>query len=154
MKVGLSRENDREAIRRGQDVKKWVLPLGFVHTKPEVTLSSMIVFIPYQESTYRRNAGWLLFSPNDEMGCFAVLCCSPFVSSFNSIIRVPFFCSMTHRTTLVAVILNYAGLYCESSWSPGWGYAYVSSTSRSVTSSFVNFVSTQRLRSSFPFRSR
>ena len=33
---------------------------------------------------------------------------------------------LENRTTLVAVILDYLGLYCESSWSPGWGYVYVS----------------------------
>ena len=30
------------------------------------------------------------------------------------------------RTTLAAVILEYMGLYCEASWSPGWGHLYVS----------------------------
>jgi hypothetical protein len=29
------------------------------------------------------------------------------------------------RTTLVAVILNHIGLYCEQSWSPAWGHVYV-----------------------------
>ena len=41
---------------------------------------------------------------------------------------------MLHRTTLVAVILNYIGLYCEGSWSPGWGYVYVRHESRSEIS--------------------
>lgn len=30
------------------------------------------------------------------------------------------------RTTLAAIILNYVGLYCTDSWSPGWGHIYVS----------------------------
>jgi hypothetical protein len=30
------------------------------------------------------------------------------------------------RTTLAAVILDYAGLYCEASLSPRWGHLYVS----------------------------
>ena len=30
------------------------------------------------------------------------------------------------RTSLAAVILDYMGLYCEASWSPGWGHLYVS----------------------------
>jgi len=29
------------------------------------------------------------------------------------------------RTTLIAIVLNYLGLYCASSWSPRWGYIYV-----------------------------
>jgi hypothetical protein len=29
-------------------------------------------------------------------------------------------------TTLVAVILNYIGLYCEQSWSLGWGHIWIS----------------------------
>ncbi len=29
-------------------------------------------------------------------------------------------------STLAAVILNYAGLYCEDSWGVGWGHIYVS----------------------------
>jgi len=29
-------------------------------------------------------------------------------------------------TTLVAVILNHIGLYCEQSWSPAWGHIYIS----------------------------
>ena len=32
------------------------------------------------------------------------------------------------RTTLAAIILDYAGLYCEDSWSPGWGHLYVRTT--------------------------
>lgn len=28
-------------------------------------------------------------------------------------------------TTLASVVLDYMGLYCEASWSPGWGHIYV-----------------------------
>jgi hypothetical protein len=34
------------------------------------------------------------------------------------------------RTTLIAVILNYVGLYCESSWGLGWGHIYVRTSPR------------------------
>lgn len=30
---------------------------------------------------------------------------------------------------MAAVILDYSGLYCEDSWSPGWGHIYVGDTS-------------------------
>ena len=35
-------------------------------------------------------------------------------------------------TTLVAVILNHIGLYCEQSWSPGWGHIWVRDTTYSL----------------------
>ncbi|PCH36718.1 DUF300-domain-containing protein [Wolfiporia cocos MD-104 SS10] len=35
------------------------------------------------------------------------------------------YCLIRPVTTLVAVILNYIGLYCEDSWSPGWGHLYI-----------------------------
>ncbi len=38
-KAGLSRENDREALRKGQEPKKWVFPLGFIKWKPAVSSS-------------------------------------------------------------------------------------------------------------------
>lgn len=34
-------------------------------------------------------------------------------------------CSLTLRTTLAAVVLDYMGLYCEESWGFGWGHVYV-----------------------------
>ena len=33
--------------------------------------------------------------------------------------------SFYFRTTLAAVVLDYMGLYCEASLSPGWGHLYV-----------------------------
>ncbi|KAI0832132.1 DUF300-domain-containing protein [Trametes gibbosa] len=35
------------------------------------------------------------------------------------------YCVIRPTTTLAAVILDYAGLYCEDSWSPGWGHIYI-----------------------------
>lgn len=37
------------------------------------------------------------------------------------------YCVIRPTTTLAAVILNHIGLYCESSWSPGWGHVYIAS---------------------------
>ncbi|KAI0695346.1 organic solute transporter Ostalpha-domain-containing protein [Cerioporus squamosus] len=35
------------------------------------------------------------------------------------------YCVVRPGTTLAAVILDYAGLYCEDSWSLGWGHIYI-----------------------------
>ncbi|CCL99783.1 uncharacterized protein FIBRA_01805 [Fibroporia radiculosa] len=35
------------------------------------------------------------------------------------------YCVVRPITTLAAVILNYIGLYCDDSWSPGWGHLYI-----------------------------
>lgn len=35
------------------------------------------------------------------------------------------YCVVRPITTLAAVILDYNGLYCESSWGPGWGHVYI-----------------------------
>ncbi|GBE80946.1 predicted protein [Sparassis crispa] len=35
------------------------------------------------------------------------------------------YCVIRPVTTLVAVVLNYVGLYCGDSWSPGWGHIYI-----------------------------
>ncbi|KAI0685934.1 organic solute transporter Ostalpha-domain-containing protein [Cytidiella melzeri] len=35
------------------------------------------------------------------------------------------YCVVRPGTTLAAVILDYVGLYCEDSWSPGWGHIYL-----------------------------
>jgi hypothetical protein len=35
------------------------------------------------------------------------------------------YCVIRPLTTLVSVILDYSGLYCEASWSPGWGHIYI-----------------------------
>jgi len=69
-------------------------------------------------------SGWVVFSPNHEMGRAAVLCDSTSVCvTRGALVPVR---SAQLRTTLAAVILEYMGLYCEASWSPGWGHLYVS----------------------------
>ncbi|KAF9075629.1 organic solute transporter Ostalpha-domain-containing protein [Rhodocollybia butyracea] len=35
------------------------------------------------------------------------------------------YCVIRPTTALAAVLLNYVGLYCEDSWSPGWGHVYI-----------------------------
>ncbi|KAF9017509.1 DUF300-domain-containing protein [Hymenopellis radicata] len=35
------------------------------------------------------------------------------------------YCVIRPLTTLIAVALEYAGLYCEASWGPGWGHVYL-----------------------------
>ncbi|EPQ55002.1 DUF300-domain-containing protein [Gloeophyllum trabeum ATCC 11539] len=35
------------------------------------------------------------------------------------------YCVIRPVTTLIAVTLNYMGLYCEDSYSPGWGHIYI-----------------------------
>ncbi|TFK51154.1 DUF300-domain-containing protein [Heliocybe sulcata] len=35
------------------------------------------------------------------------------------------YCVLRPLTTLIAVSLNYIGLYCEDSYSPGWGHIYI-----------------------------
>ena len=42
-KFGLSRENDRALRRLGQDPKKWMFPLGFIHWKPQVCSNALDV---------------------------------------------------------------------------------------------------------------
>ncbi|CAL1711248.1 unnamed protein product [Somion occarium] len=84
-KEGLSRENDREARRKGQKPRKWVLPLGFVRWKPQDGL----YFLQLMK--------WGVLQ----------------------------YCVIRPTTTLAAVILDYSGLYCEDSWSPGWGHIYI-----------------------------
>ncbi|KAL0065644.1 hypothetical protein AAF712_007285 [Marasmius tenuissimus] len=84
-KVGLSREADVIARRKGEEVKKWVFPLGFVKSKP---------------------ADGLYFLQAMKWGVLQ-------------------YCVLRPLTTLCAVILDYIGLYCESSWSPGWGHIYI-----------------------------
>lgn len=36
LKFGLSHNADREARSKGEEVKKWVFPLGFIKSKPQV----------------------------------------------------------------------------------------------------------------------
>ncbi|TDL20066.1 DUF300-domain-containing protein [Rickenella mellea] len=84
-KAGLSKQNDREARKRGEKPKPWVFPLGFVKAKPEDGLYFL------------------------QMMKWGVLQ----------------YCVVRPTTTLAAVILNHIGLYCELSWSPGWGHVYI-----------------------------
>jgi hypothetical protein len=42
IKLGLSLEADNVARRNGQEVKKWIFPLGFVNWKPTVRLRLFI----------------------------------------------------------------------------------------------------------------
>ncbi|KAK7029693.1 hypothetical protein VNI00_014391 [Paramarasmius palmivorus] len=84
-KVGLSKEADNEALRKGEEVKKWVFPLGFVKWKPSTGLSFLQVM------------KWGVLQ----------------------------YCVLRPATTLAAVVLDYIGLYCEASWSPGWGHIYL-----------------------------
>ena len=67
--------------------------------------------------------GWIVFLTNDEVGSSAILRHTPHVCSTECItaktLKIPF------STTLASVILDYVGLYCEDSWSPGWGHIYV-----------------------------
>jgi hypothetical protein len=36
LKAGLSRDADREARKKGEELKRWVFPLGFIKWKPQV----------------------------------------------------------------------------------------------------------------------
>lgn len=85
-KVGLSRENDRQRLRAGEPLKKWMFPFGSVRWKPEDGL----YFLQLMK--------WGVLQ----------------------------YCVVRPTTTLAAIILDYAGLYCEDSWSPGWGHLYIS----------------------------
>ncbi|KAF9263113.1 DUF300-domain-containing protein, partial [Marasmius fiardii PR-910] len=84
-KVGLSEEADNEALRKGEEIKKWVFPLGFVKRKP----ADGLYFLQYMK--------WGVLQ----------------------------YCVLRPLTTFAAVILDYIGLYCEDSWSPGWGHIYL-----------------------------
>ncbi|KAI0072425.1 DUF300-domain-containing protein [Panus rudis PR-1116 ss-1] len=84
-KSGLSRENDKEARKKGQKLHRWVFPLGFIKWKP---------------------VDGLFFLQLIKWGVLQ-------------------YCVVRPLTTLIAVILDYAGLYCEDSWSPGWGHIYI-----------------------------
>ena len=68
--------------------------------------------------------GRVVFSSNHEMGRTAVLCDSTRVCAACD--RLFAGRSGHFRTTLAATILDYMGLYCEASFSPGWGHLYVS----------------------------
>ncbi|KAF9783760.1 organic solute transporter Ostalpha-domain-containing protein [Thelephora terrestris] len=82
---GLSRENDRQRKRRGLKPRKWLLPLGFIKSKP----ADGLYFLQIMK--------WAVLQ----------------------------YCVIRPVTTLAAVILDYVGLYCEASLSPGWGHLYI-----------------------------
>ncbi|KAI0312894.1 organic solute transporter Ostalpha-domain-containing protein, partial [Amylostereum chailletii] len=84
-KEGLSRQNDVERLRRGEQPKKWFFPLGFVKWKP----ADGLYFLQYMK--------WAVLQ----------------------------YCVVRPVTTLAAIVLNYIGLYCEESWSPGWGHIWI-----------------------------
>lgn len=68
----------------------------------------------------------ILFAAN-EVGGVTVLCVEALVSYRLFFVDL---CSCLRlisppRTTLIAVGLNYVGLYCEKSLSPAWGHVYV-----------------------------
>jgi hypothetical protein len=44
------------------------------------------------------------------------------------------------RTTFVAVILEYNGLYCAASWSPRWGYVYVRPSSAHLLAELIELL--------------
>ena len=68
--------------------------------------------------------GWLVFPPNNEVGCITILY---YPTNVRSIPHVPDQLTVwnVHRTTLAAVILNYFGWYCSDSLSPRWAHVYV-----------------------------
>ena len=70
------------------------------------------------------SSGRVVFSPNHEMGRATVLCDKTNVSVLRGTPVAVHLAQL--RTSLAAVILEYMGLYCEASWSPGWGHLYVS----------------------------
>ncbi|KAG6831760.1 hypothetical protein H0H92_007912 [Tricholoma furcatifolium] len=84
--VGLSREADLEARKKGEKPRRWIFPLGFLRWKPQDGLHFLQV------------TKWGVLQ----------------------------YCVIRPTTTLVAVILNYLGLYCEDSWGLGWGHIYIS----------------------------
>lgn len=67
-------------------------------------------------------SGWLVLSTADEIWHLAV-------RRHSTSVRLSTLLRPIHRpkrrTTLIAIVLNYIGLYCASSWSPRWGYIYV-----------------------------
>lgn len=68
--------------------------------------------------------GWPTLSSAHEVGCVTILRDPTVVRNFLRMPRSVFLIAV-YRTTLIAVILDYRGLYCEDSWSPGWGHLYV-----------------------------
>ena len=78
--------------------------------------------LKYQRLNLSTRTGWTVFSANDEVGSFAILRHTSYVCSTESTTTKILLTSFS--TTLASVILYYVGLYCEDSWSPGWGHIY------------------------------
>lgn len=120
---GLSREHDRRRRKRGEPPQKWMLPLGFMRWRPEVC-ASWFTSIWYQLTIVAQDG--LHFLQIMKWGVLQYCVIRPtfvaahYSTSYACLIRTIF------RTTLAAVILDYAGLYCEDSWGPGWGHIYAS----------------------------
>jgi hypothetical protein len=91
MKFGLSRSADNEARKKGEEPKKWVFPLGFIKSKPEVhsrVSSRHILFNAHgnlQDGLhFLQMMKWgvlqycvirptYVFSPKDEPYCYLIL---------------------------------------------------------------------------------
>lgn len=102
--VGISQRADREARKAGREIKGWVFPLGWVKKKP---------------------MDGLYFLQMMKWGVLQYCVIRPTCVHLPRFVWAP--SDAWCRTTLAAVILNYIGWYCESSWSPRWGYVYVRS---------------------------
>lgn len=72
--------------------------------------------------------GWSLFLAINEVGRAAVLCDPANVRSLPFWIDHISLTCRSRSTTLAAVVLDYMGLYCESSWGLGWGHIWVRSS--------------------------
>jgi hypothetical protein len=74
----------------------------------------------------KQRSGWPIISSADEVGGSPILCnpthvCQLLAASDTFMVYSPCLC----RTTLIAIILDYNGLFCEESWNPRWGHIYV-----------------------------
>ncbi|KAF5373934.1 hypothetical protein D9758_000881 [Tetrapyrgos nigripes] len=85
LKEGISKEAEQIALKKGEQPRKWMFPLGFIKSKP----TDGLYFLQMMK--------WGVLQ----------------------------YCVIRPTTTLAAVILDYAGLYCEESWGPGWGHVYI-----------------------------
>ena len=71
LQVGLSKENDIEALKRGEQPKKWVFPLHVIKAKPQVRHPP--AFYIY-ELEFNKSLGRTILSSDYEMGRPSVLC--------------------------------------------------------------------------------
>jgi hypothetical protein len=67
---GISRENDRQRKRKGQKPQKWVFPLGFIKSRPAVSLPQLAAS---RTQSRELSSGRVVFSSAHEMGRTAVL---------------------------------------------------------------------------------